>query len=130
MPERERQQQLATRRRLLCWLRQLAYIFSAEMILFKLSGLLFGAYQLVQSVTLLMTILLALILIIIFGLVDETLITIIFLFILLVLMPGADTFINFYQDNLTLLLLHLWIPLYFCRMVNFQKSTLKTKKEN
>lgn len=98
-----------------CLLRVLALTLLLELATFKLATLIFVGYGPLQSIVLLAATAVLLVLLALLGLLDETLFVFLLLVALFFLLPGTQSFIDFYAEHVTTLLIHLWIPLYFCR---------------
>lgn len=103
------------RRKIVCLLRLTAFMFIAELAAFKFFVVLFRSYDFLPDLIYAVFGGFVIVIVAALGLLEETLLTFLVLLGLLVFLPGTDLFLSFYDEHYSALLLHFWVPIYFCR---------------
>ncbi len=112
---------LPEKRKLSCMVGYFIYIPLFELAVFKGTLLLFNIHSLADSLWILLLIAALLVFMVLAGLLDDTLFTLALAILIFILLPGSHLFVNFFLENYTVLMLHLWLPLYFCRQQFIKK---------
>ena len=98
-----------------CLLKQASLITLAEIAAFKVFYSLLYTYELSGHWPTALAIFSLIVGLAVLGLVDETLLTVILLVSVFFLLPGLEACLAFFRDNVSLVLIQAWLPLFFCR---------------